>query len=91
MILKVITESRASEGLGDEDHFVYPLKCDLNSAMQCDMTAEQAFEPFAGIAPYPFDDFNDSVHPDSRPLTLVRSNRKPASLLSYRDHPSAPT
>ena len=36
------------------------------------MTAEQAFEPFSGIVPYPFDDFKDSADPDSRPLTLVR-------------------
>jgi hypothetical protein len=45
----------------------------LISVMQCNMTAEQAFEPFSGISPYPFDDFKDSAHPDSRPLTLVRS------------------
>jgi hypothetical protein len=52
--------------------FPLPLKCELKSAMQFNMTAEQAFEPFSGIAPYPFDDFKDSAHPDSRPLTLVR-------------------
>ena len=50
-----------------------PIKNELTSTMQSNMTAEQAFEPFSAIAPYPFDDFKDSAHSDSRPLTLVRS------------------
>eukprot|EP00291_Cryptomonas_curvata_P013265 CAMPEP_0172176274 /NCGR_PEP_ID=MMETSP1050-20130122/14706_1 /TAXON_ID=233186 /ORGANISM="Cryptomonas curvata, Strain CCAP979/52" /LENGTH=108 /DNA_ID=CAMNT_0012848497 /DNA_START=889 /DNA_END=1211 /DNA_ORIENTATION=- len=39
------------------------------------MTAEQAFAPFSGIAPYPFDDFKNSSDPDSRPLTLLEAWR----------------
>ncbi len=42
---------------------------------QRNMTPEEAFQPFSGITPYPFEDFRDStlLQPSLHALSLVIS------------------